>query len=217
MKKFLSDTIPWEQIKAIGFDLDGTLYDEFSFISQVYSQIAQEFILEQTELEEVLSHMLNRWLEKGSSYPHIFDETLDFLKKNTQEKKELVNQALLIFRNFTPNLTLSPRIRHILKVLSKEFELFLVTDGNSILQRNKLRALGIEEYFLESNIFISGDYGKDTGKPSLFSLENIQILKEHKFSPNQIVFIGDRKVDKDYARNAGFYFIQADKLNQSIL
>ena len=30
--KYLSKQIKWEEIRAIGFDLDGTLYDEFDFI-----------------------------------------------------------------------------------------------------------------------------------------------------------------------------------------
>ena len=40
MMKYLYPQIDWEPIKYVGFDLDGTLYDESNFISQVYEKIA---------------------------------------------------------------------------------------------------------------------------------------------------------------------------------
>ena len=40
MMKYLYPQINWEPIKYVGFDLDGTLYDESNFISQVYKKVA---------------------------------------------------------------------------------------------------------------------------------------------------------------------------------
>ena len=66
----LFNNIKWNEVKAVGFDMDGTLYDEYEFISQVYSEINIRLI---NDLE-VLRFMEKRWLEKGSSYPFIFQE-----------------------------------------------------------------------------------------------------------------------------------------------
>ena len=46
MLNVLYPDIDWSHIKYIGFDLDGTLYDEFEFIVQTYKKI----ILENNEL-----------------------------------------------------------------------------------------------------------------------------------------------------------------------
>lgn len=39
--KYLSNSADWRGIHAVEFDIDGTLYDEMEFISQVYRPISQ--------------------------------------------------------------------------------------------------------------------------------------------------------------------------------
>jgi phosphoglycolate phosphatase-like HAD superfamily hydrolase len=36
---------------------------------------------------------------------------------------------------------------------------------------------------------------------------------KNKYDPSEIVFIGDRGVDMDFAKNAGFHFINAKEIN----
>ena len=40
MLKYLGQNHDWGTVQTIGFDLDGTLYDEYEFIAQVYRPIA---------------------------------------------------------------------------------------------------------------------------------------------------------------------------------
>jgi len=75
MKRFLFDH--YTNLKAIGFDLDGTLYNEYDFVQQVYREIVRGLKLPAGEGAAVLKFMEERWLEKGSSYPYIFQETLE--------------------------------------------------------------------------------------------------------------------------------------------
>lgn len=202
---YLYPEIPWNKIKVVGFDLDGTLYDEFEFISQVYHAIAKKFGKGKKE-KAIFNFMLSRWLEKGSSYPFIFDETLEKLKVNRKLREEYINIALSTFRNFKPKITLSERKRFVLSELKKKYKLFLLSNGSTVLQWNKIGALKLENYFDKKNICVSGDYGKDFEKPALLSLGTISVLK-NKVKGSEVVYIGDRDVDEKFAANAGFHYL----------
>jgi len=208
--KYLCNEIPWENIKAVGFDMDGTLYDEFDFIVQVYNPIAKLFSYSDDTINSIKHSMLLKWLDKGSSYPFIFSEILfeSGFESDLHEKK--IKEALLIFRNFIPALFLSERIKFSLEEFKGKYELFLVSDGSSPLQWNKIKSLGLEKYFDKHNIFVSGDHGKGADKPSLMSLDHLAVFNRN-FKKNEVVFIGDRSNDEGYAKNAGFHFIDVNK------
>ncbi len=209
--KYLQAEIPWDNIKAVGFDMDGTLYDEFDFISQVYKPISKTLSNPSYNSDSVLKNMLKKWLERGSSYPHIFSETASENGWERTIAEQKITEALKIFRNFNPVLTLNPRIKFILDIFREKNELFLISDGGSILQWNKVKALNLENYFNHENIFISGSHGKNAQKPELLSLKHLAVFKK-EYKPSEIVFIGDRIVDEIFAKNAGFHFIHESKL-----
>lgn len=208
--KFLSPDIAWDSVCAIGFDMDGTLYDEFEFINQVYEPIAL-FIADKSSknVVDIKNQMLQKWIEKGSSYPYIFSETIA-ANQIEGDIDAMVKHLLNIFRNYSPNLKLTTRAKFILECCSTQFKMFLVSDGSSKLQWEKFHSLGLDMYFKKENIFISGDYGAEYTKPSLFSLDKIEALKN--ISSEKVVFIGDREVDKNYASNAGFIFVDASRV-----
>ncbi len=212
--KFIVSEIQFSKIEILGFDMDGTLYDEFDFIKQVYFEIAKMFAKEKDciEVDVVFESMINIWLEKGSSYPYIFSEVLTDLGFDENHKSQIIDDALKIFRNFKPTLTLSARMRFVLTNLKMTKQLFLISDGSSTLQWNKIVALGLLDYFKKENIFISGDYPSGFGKPSLHSLNFINIFQGNVDSKN-VIYIGDRKVDQDFALSAGFHFFYQDSIN----
>lgn len=203
----------WENIKVIGFDLDGTLYDEFDFINQVYTEIAKMLELNSHKKTEIKSRLLSRWLEKGSSYPYLFKEVIQEFELNEDEKLELELKSLELFRNFEPVLVLSERTKFLLSSLKERFQLFLVTDGSSNLQWNKIKSLDIDKYFDLNNISVSGDYGSQFYKPSPISIQNISLFRDNKdFNNSQVLYIGDRTVDFDFANNSGFNFMYINSL-----
>ncbi len=204
--KYLTNRINWDRITHVGFDLDGTLYDEYEFIEQAYDHVLESWgIISPDNLMLARHFMRNRWIEKGSSFPFIFDETIDFLNLNNSSKEELVKIALKAYRNCDPILHLPHRINHILSTLSPKVHLFMVTDGQSDLQRKKISALAINQYFESTQIYISGDFGKEYHKP------NIHIVNKFDFdlkliNPERIIYIGDRLKDQEFAQNAGMQF-----------
>ena len=65
MKYLQNKNFDWTNIKAVGFDIDGTLYDEFDFIIKVYDKIADIFKIAKINNTEIKTILLKKWMEKG--------------------------------------------------------------------------------------------------------------------------------------------------------
>ena len=196
MLNALYKDIDWKGVTTVGFDMDGTLYDEYDFIKQVYSEINKKLI----QNESALLFMLNRWIEKGSSYPHIFDETYAKYKNISYSQDDFTQKALEVFRNYTPALVLSERSKTLLSYFQRNFKLFLVTDGHYRLQKKKFTALKLSEYFDEQYVVFTGEYALDYHKPNTKSLELMDL------SLDKSVFFGDRDKDKEFALSSNMQF-----------
>ena len=189
----------WKNIEYVGFDLDGTLYDEYEFIYQVYSEINKKFLHNQKALE----FMLRRWMEKGSSYPYIFEETyLSFIKKE-EGLEDFLKNTLKIYRNFYPKLHLAARTKFLLEYFGNNYCLFLITDGNCSLQKNKYNALGLFDYFSKENTVFTGCYGSNYVKPN----SEVIHLIEH-IDPKRSIFFGDRDIDEKFAERTNMRFVK---------
>lgn len=187
--------INWKIVRYVGFDMDGTLYDEFEFIVQVYKEISK--MLKNGSFE----FMCKLWLEKGSSYNKIFEEAFNFygLTKNIN-KDNFISKCLDIYRKFNPVLKLPERTKFILEHCKKEYELFLVSDGSPDLQKKKFYSLGLDKYFAYDKVLFTQEYPKKYEKP------NTDLIKLLKIEPSRAVYFGDRDIDRDFAINAGMQF-----------
>lgn len=207
MLKYLYPNIKWDKIKTVGFDLDGTLYDELDFIVQVYRSISELIASVCQEHNDVIyKWIIKRWLEKGSSYPHIFEEILTNYSISESMKQKIIRECLTTYREFTPQILLSERVRILLDYFHQDFPLFLITDGHSTLQMTKFHSLGLSKWFEPGKIAVSGLYGSQFQKPSPFMAEKIRGLDQ--WSPNEVVFFGDREIDRVFSANLGFQFIK---------
>lgn len=196
MLNALYNNINWNGISTVGFDMDGTLYDEYDFMYQVYGKINHQLINNDVALE----FMLQRWLQKGSSYPYIFDETYEKFSNISLEKDIFIEKSLEVFRNFTPTLSLSERTKTILSYCQKNYELFLVSDGNPILQKKKYLSLGLSNYFKKENIIFTGEYSKEYHKPSNKALDYLEMDLSNS------LFFGDRDKDETFALSSKMQF-----------
>ena len=205
--KYMYPQIDWDSIRIVGFDMDGTLYDERDFIEQVYVPISEYLAnICKGNTREIYKKMLDRWTEKGSSYPYIFSEILEEYNVQESGDNRIVAQCLTLFRSFNPNLTLSREVTLILEEFYRKYRLFLITDGHEELQAKKLLSMGLNNFFDSANIGISGVYGKGYQKPSTQIIRAIQVLDS--VNAEQVVFFGDRHVDEQFAKSAGFHFIK---------
>lgn len=98
-----------------------------------------------------------------------------------------------------------------LDIFSEQFELFLITDGSPHLQKAKFRALGLERWFKNKNVGISGAYGKCYEKPATLITQKINLLCSG-LHPQDVVFFGDRDVDREFSINAGYQFVKVKLL-----
>lgn len=186
-----------------GFDLDGTLYDEFEFIYQTYKGISQ-FISDITERDftEIHEEISRLWLTYGSSRTDLFQ--MFFSIYSIEPKTEYIKKCIEIYRTEEFKLKLPMRTTMVLSELKKrKIPFFLLTDGDSSLQRRKIKALGLDMFILEENIFISGDYGKEYQKPN--TLVN-EFIRKRFHNMKDVIYFGDRDVDEQYARNSEFSF-----------
>lgn len=133
--------------KYIVFDLDDTLYYELDFLQSAYREIAET--LSKENADELHQKMLSMFENKK--------DVFEFLSLAYDFPKE---SLLKIYREHVPNIVLRKGVREILDILkSKDIKMGLLTDGRSLTQRNKIKALDIENYF--EKIIISEEFGSE--------------------------------------------------------
>lgn len=134
--------------KIVCFDLDDTLYKEIDFLKSAYHEIASS-----VGHPELLPHML-QWYKVGDN---VFQKLNKYLNKETP-----ISEYLEMYRNHYPTISLSDGVEDVLNELRyRESILGIITDGRSISQRNKIKALGLERWIEDKNIIISEEFGSD--------------------------------------------------------
>lgn len=208
MLKFSTNNIEFNKEQAFGFDLDGTLYDEFEFICHAYRTVADYIASFSGNIEQynLWNYMINCWLEEGSAKTDLFQAA--FTYASVYPNSDRIKECIRLYREAPFQLTLSTRAKFILDLCKKESKImFIVTDGNSVLQRRKIDALGLKEWFDEEFIFISGDYGKEYQKPGVGMVQHISKVVDLELG--NICYLGDRDVDEKFAVSTGFDFYYA--------
>ena len=162
--------------KTIVFDLDDTLIKEIDYLKSAFHEIANFVDCNDINL---FDQMLNWYLVKQNVFENIQDR---FSKINIQDLKN-------IYRYHFPDFDSNSKNRQLLIDLKqKKFKLGLISDGFSKTQRNKLKALAIEDLF--DLIIISEEFGSE--KPNI---NNFEIF--HQFETQEYFYVADN-VGKDF-------------------
>jgi len=142
--------------KYVVFDLDDTLVSELDYLKSAYKEIANN--IDNALKESIYDEMLDWYLNKKNAFELLCKK---YPNLNTE-------QLLFWYRNHFPTIELKIGVEELLKFIkSNDFKLGLITDGRSLTQRNKLRALNIEDLF--DKIVISEEFG--TSKPEMRNYE----------------------------------------------
>ncbi|MAU72698.1 MAG: hypothetical protein CML04_11450 [Pseudozobellia sp.] len=162
---------------VIVFDLDDTLYNELSYLKSAYIEIAQS--LSPKNWQSLYSRMLSLYRDQKNVFL--------YLSENWPiEKAKLIES----YRNHFPNITLFEGARQLLTdIKAKDGKLALITDGRSLTQRNKLKALQIEDLF--DKVIISEEIGSE--KPNI----NNYLAIERQFPNSSYCYIADN-LKKDF-------------------
>ncbi|AXI39014.1 HAD family hydrolase [Bacillaceae bacterium ZC4] len=169
-------------MKVVVFDLDDTLYDELTFVRSGFRAVAAFLrnIINISE-EELFEWMWTRLQTNGRGA--IFD---DLLHHFGAYSKTMVRKCISVYRMHKPDIVLPETTITCLEQL-KDHPLYIVTDGNKIVQHNKLEALHL--YKKMKHCYVTHRYGIHNAKPSPYCF--MHIVKREKVSPHDVVYIGD--------------------------
>ncbi len=164
------------------FDLDDTLFNELDYLKSAFSEIAKHIATEiNSEQQTVFDDMLSLYHNNAN----VFAEILERHKTGFG-----IQDLLHIYRHHEPSIQLLEDRNLVLDNLkSKGIKMGLLSDGRSLQQRNKIKALHLNDYFEE--IIISEEFGSE--KPN----ENNYLYFQSLYGEGDYFYIGDN-VSKDF-------------------
>ncbi len=175
-----------ENISAIAFDLDQTLYDNKAYISshktvllrQLAERLKRSFDLVEADVDKVKEQY--SLANEGKTL-----SLTDTLSRFGISIKEVSSWKEL----FSPESFLGPdpKLAETLEILSKRYKIAAVTNSPTNVGLRTLGVLGVEKYFSEV-------IGLDIAGESKPSMKFYRILSERMSIPiPQMVSVGDRK------------------------
>tara|TARA_B110000027_G_scaffold85788_1_gene91035 strand:+ start:103 stop:753 length:651 start_codon:yes stop_codon:yes gene_type:complete len=170
----------------IVFDLDDTLYKEIDFVQSAYNYI-NNYIKTRYNID--LSSHIQKCVDDGINF-------FDLIKLRLNQTHSFsIEKYLELYRFHYPEIRLSDDATVFLnKILSRNIDFSIITDGRSISQRNKIKALGLD--VLSKNIIISEETGYE--KPHL---NNFKLL--HRIYPTKkLIYIADNTAKDFLAPNS---------------
>lgn len=193
------------KIKVIVFDLDDTLYDEIEYVKSCFKEVSNYFSYKfKIDKSLIYNYMIQDLETNGRG--KIFDNMLENFKIYS---KENIKKAILVYRTHKPNIVLPQESIEVLRYYnSLKIPIYIVTDGNKIVQNRKIEALGVRKYIKKD--FITHRYGIKNSKPSTYCFEKIAKLEKVEYK--DIVYIGDNP-NKDFVniKKLGFRTIRVLK------
>ena len=165
----------------IVFDLDEVLYDEKTYVISGFRTVSEFLEKDEAIPKKIIFEYLKRRLKNGRE--RIFNDLLDNFRIYSQKNLE---KCISVYRTHTPKIKLYSDAKDCLKRL-KNYPLYIVTDGNKIVQKNKIKALNLENHVKKT--ILTSNYGLRNSKPSKFCFQKICDME--KTSPTNLVYIGD--------------------------
>lgn len=145
-------------MKSIIFDLDNTLYSEQTYVQSGFKAVAEYLSKKYNhDFNCLMSKITDIFLEDGRG--NVFDRLVNDLNFD-----ENVSTLVYIYRYHFPDISLYSESIPILNNLKRDYKLALITDGRSFVQKRKVDALNIENYF--DVIIFTDVLGNEFWKPS---------------------------------------------------
>ncbi len=180
------------KFRGIIFDLDDTLFDCTGQLTQPARHRAAQIL---ASAHPDLSIETGYQQQVSLSQTHGSSEAIRILGTQYNIPANIVERALNAYNpRIVETITLFPDVLPTLATLvQRDYQLALVTSGNPDRQREKVRLLGLCDYFSEAdNTLILHDAGKSSDKtPSL-----TQAAKALSLPHAHILCVGDKLTDE---------------------
>ena len=186
-------------IKCVGFDLDGTLYDERSYVDSCYDAIAMSINPE--EKDDIKAYMHRIRMEKGDQA--VFQHVIGHYALDQGALEDFVR----IYRTCNAQIQLYPDAEAFLNK-PHLWKLALLTNGGVWTQKNKCCLLKLNRFFDE--ICITGQLPRNYWKPAHEAFE--WLCEKMNIHPDECLYVGDQWTnDYEGAISAGLHACLIDR------
>jgi putative hydrolase of the HAD superfamily len=203
------------EIRAVFFDIDGTLFSTSEFASRareasVDAMVGAGLPVSREELLEELAEVV---LEFSSNYEKHFDKLLLRLPRRTMKglNPAVITAAGIVAYHDTKTRLLEPfvdAVEVLRRLRQTELLLGIITEGLEIKQAEKLVRLRLLEFFHQKSIFISHQVGISKPNPKLYQRACIDL----NLRPSECVYVGDNPLmDVDPANEIGMITVQVQR------
>ena len=177
------------QIKAIIFDLDGTLIDSVDDLANSVNYTLGRLDLPLHTTEEIKSFV-------GDGIQKLIKRSLG------QTHMEKFDDAFAIFMKHygvhcTDNTVLYPEVAETISFLAEKYSLAVLTNKSATFSHKILTALKIDSYFKE----VLGGDSLPTKKPDPAGI--LYLADKWGLAPDQLVMVGDHATDIEVGQRAG--------------
>lgn len=171
-----------KRMNVVVFDLDDTLYKEIDYLKSAYKAISNS-LNKKYAIENAYTYMMECYFNGEDVFGMI---NLHY------DLNYPIEDMFVLYRNHIPEISLNKETLELLLSLKQHGSYIgLISDGRSITQRNKIKALGLAEFINENSIIISEEFG--SSKPSSKNYEYFESL----YPDADYFYIADNP-DKDF-------------------
>lgn len=188
------------------FDLDDTLYKETDYVASGIRAIAKEVDNNGLISEQEALDIINGAPDTATGFDLL---EARILIANARSGFN-IDKIVALYRTHTPDIRLSEDTLSALTYLkTAQIKIGIITDGRSLAQRAKIKALGLNRFVADSDIIISGEIGADKHTPVPF-----QMIAGANPEETEFIYVGDNP-EKDFfwPNNMGWQTIMLRDIN----
>jgi putative hydrolase of the HAD superfamily len=183
-------------IRAVLFDLDDTLYAEADYVRSGFAAVADE-LADRGHGDASEMSALFASIHFGEGRDYVFNKAAARIGFPESD----IGGLVAVYREHRPRgLAFHDEVVDVLARLRSTYRLGVVTDGWTVIQSNKVAALGLRDHV--DHVFLTDSLGRAHWKPH--PLPFARTLEALGASANEAIFVGDNpERDVAGARAAG--------------